>query len=161
MGGYNLSERHRKGAVNGLLQAAVLGLHNAPAMHYTQSGLRWEGIDRHKDAAKGQFPHYADCSSFYTWCAWNGLFLHGGNHSDMVNGQHWQGGYTGTMLQHGRRLRSPIPGCAIIYGSGGSGEHTAPYTGGGLVISHGSESGPHLLPWRYRGDVMAIIEYVY
>lgn len=162
MSGYNLSERHRKGAINGALQAAVVGLHHAAECHYTQDARRWSGINTHRDAAKGQFPPWTDCSAFVTWCYWNGLYLHGGNHSDRINGLDWKAGYTGTMLQHGRRRSSPIPGCAIIYGPKGSnGEHTALYTGGGKVISMGSDPGPFLLNWQYRSDVQAIIEYIY
>lgn len=160
--GYNLSERHRKGAVNGALQAAILGYHHAPSIHYTQGPGRWEGIDRRLDAAKGQYPRYADCSAFVTWCYYNGLVLHGGNHSDQINGMRWERGYTGSMLAHGRRRRTPIPGCAIMYGiPGTTGKHTALYTGGGKVVSHGSEGGPYLANWRYRPDVMAIIEFIY
>lgn len=154
-----LSERHRKEAVNGVLQAAVLGLHHAPSIHYTQGPGRWEGIDRRRIASKGQFPFNADCSSFGGWCYWNGLYVRGG-HSDIVNGEHWLGGYTGTMLQHGVAVHSPIPGDAIIYGTSWPGEHVAIYTGGGLVISHGSEGGPYLLNWRYRSDVLSVRRYI-
>lgn len=153
-----LSERHRKEAVNAALQAAVLGLHHSPSIHYTQGPGRWSGIDKHCDASKGQYPRYADCSAYVTWCLWNGLWIRT-RHTDIVNGQHWRAGYTGTMLGHGRAVSSPIPGDAIIYGRG-FGEHTAIYTGGGLVVSHGSESGPLLLPWRYRPDVLSIRRYV-
>lgn len=154
-----LSSAHVKKAVNLALQAAVLGLHHAPEIHYTQGELRWQGIDRRRDASKGQYPNWVDCSAFLGWCYWNALHLHGG-HSDIVNGEHWQGGYTGTMMEHGRRVSAPIPGDAIIYGSGFPGEHTALYTGGGLVVSHGSEAGPLLLPWRYRSDVLEIRRYI-
>ena len=142
-----------------MLQAAVLGLHHQAAIHYTQGGARWQGIDRHCDASKGQYPRYADCSSYATWCYWNGLYLRG-KHSDLVNGLGWRAGYTGTMLQHGQRVSSPIPGDAIIYGSGWPGGHTALYTGGGLVVSHGSEAGPMLIPWRYRRDILSIRRYI-
>lgn len=154
-----LSERHRKEAVNGVLQAAVLGLHHAPVIHYTQGPGRWSGIDKHCNASKGQYPRYADCSAYATWCYYNGLYLRG-HHTDIVNGLHWGAGYTGTMLEHGRRVSSPIAGDAIIYGSRWPGEHTAVYTGGGLVVSHGSEAGPMLIPWRYRSDVLAIVRYI-
>jgi hypothetical protein len=154
-----LSPAHVRKAVNLTLQAAVLGLHHAPEIHYTQGELRWQGIDRHRDASKGQYPNWGDCSAYLGWCFWNGLHLHLG-HSDIVNGDHWQGGYTGTMLAHGRRVSSPIPGDAIIYGNSWPGEHTALYTGGGLVVSHGSEAGPMLLPWRYRSDVLSIRRYI-
>jgi hypothetical protein len=154
-----LSAKHVRQAVDGTLQAAVLGLHHAPSIHYTQGAQRWSGIAGHRDASRGQYPSWADCSAYVTWCYWNGLYLRG-HHSDIVNGQNWRAGYTGTMLEHGRRVASPIPGDAIIYGSGWPGEHVALFTGGGLVVSHGSEAGPLLLPWRYRSDVLSIRRYI-
>jgi hypothetical protein len=154
-----LSPKHVREAVDGVLQAAVVGLHHAAVEHYTQGELRWQGIDRRRNASKGEFPSYSDCSAFATWCYWNGLYLRGG-HSDIINGQQWRAGYTGTMLEHGVRVASPIPGDAIIYGSAWPGEHTAIYTGGGLVISHGGDPGPLLLPWRYRSDVLSIRRYI-
>lgn len=154
-----LSKAHVKKAVNLTLEAAVLGLHHAPEIHYTQSDLRWQGIDRRYVAAKGEYPRFADCSSFATWCLWNGLFVPFG-HSDAVNGEHWRAGYTGTLLEHGVRVDSLIPGDLVIYGSGWPGEHTAVYTGGGLVVSHGSEAGPFLLPVHYRSDVLEFRRYI-
>jgi hypothetical protein len=153
-----LSPAHARQAVNLTLQAAVLGLHHAPAIHYTQGSSRWQGIDHDLKAWRGQYPTEADCSSFATWCLWNGLdHFH---HSDTVNGEHWRAGYTGTLLQHGKHVSTPLPGDLILYGTGFPGEHTAVYTGGGLVVSHGSEAGPLLLPWRYRSDVMAVHRYI-
>ena len=141
-----------------VLEAAVLGLHHAPAIHYTQGELRWQGIDRDRKAWRHEYPNYADCSAFATWCLWNGLdHFH---HSDTVNGERWRGGYTGTLLEHGRRVTAPIPGDLVIYGTSWPGEHTAVYTGGGLAVSHGSEIGPLLLPWRYRSDVLAVHRYI-
>jgi len=155
-----LSEQHAKEAVNAAIQAAVLGLRHAPAIHYTQGGSRWEGINAVKVAAHGQYPSYADCSSYVSWCFWNGLTQRGVAHSDLVNGLAWRAGYTGTMLRHGAVVGAPVPGDAIIYGAGWPGGHTALYTGGGLVVSHGSEGGPYLLPWRYRSDVLSIRRYI-
>lgn len=153
-----LSPAHAHTAVNMTLQAAVLALHHAPAIHYTQGPERWQGIDAYRKAWRGQYPTEADCSAFVTWCLWNGLdHFH---HIDTVNGLHWQGGYTGTMLNHGKRVTRPLPGDAIIYGSAWPGEHTALYSGGGLVISHGSEAGPNLRPWKYRPDVLSIRRYI-
>lgn len=153
-----LSPAHVHRAVNMTLQAAVLGMHHAPVIHYTQDERRWQGIDRDRKAWRGEYPNWADCSAYVTWCLWNGLdHFH---HSDTVNGEHWRAGYTGTLLEHGRVVWVPIPGDAIIYGPGWPGEHTALYTGGGLVVSHGSEAGPMLLPWRYRPDVLSIRRYI-
>lgn len=155
----NLSRAHRKKAVNDTLQAAVLGLYHASVIHYTQGELRWQGIDRHRVASSGGYPNYADCSAFATWCYWNGLHVHLG-HSDFVNGEHWLAGYTGTMMGHGKRVSSLIPGDAVIYGRGFPGEHVAIYTGGGLVVSHGSEAGPLLLPVHYRPDALQYRRYI-
>jgi cell wall-associated NlpC family hydrolase len=154
-----LSPANARKAINDTLQAAVLGLHHASVIHYTQDERRWQGIDRHRVAAKGEFPSYADCSSYVTWCLWNGLKVHL-DHSDTVNGQRWMAGYTGTLLGHGKEVGSPGPGDLIIYGDGFPGKHTTIYTGGGLVVSHGSEAGPMLLPWRYREDVMQVRRYI-
>lgn len=152
-----LSQKHVKQAVGGVLQAAVVGLHHAPEIHYTQLFGRWEGISHGRIASKGQFPLEADCSSYATWCYWNGLSVRG-HHSDIINGQHWSAGYTGTMTAHGEYVTQLIPGDAVFYGH--PVEHVAIYTGGGFVISHGSEAGPLLLPVRYRDDVNHYRRYI-
>lgn len=144
------------------VQAAFLALHHRDEIHYSQDpSLRWSGISQHKKAWRGQYPNYADCSSFDTWCLWNGLdHFH---RPDIVNGEKWQRGYTGTMLQHGRVIPSiskALPGDAIIYGSGWPGQHTAVYVGNGRVISHGSEGGPYLLGYNYRRDILSIRRYI-
>lgn len=154
----HLHGRNRKQVVNRVLQAAILGYRNRDRIGYTQGASRWEGIRSHRSALLGQYPHWADCSAFATWCYWNGLFLPG-HHSDVINGCHWQAGYTGTMMAHGWRVPSPAPGDAVIYGHGYPGEHVAIYTGGGLVVSHGGQSGPLLLPVRYRPDVLQFRRY--
>ncbi len=162
-----LSPEHRRKAINMALQAAVLGYHHRDQIHYTQGPKRWEGIDSHRKAWRGEYPNNADCSAYVTWCLWSGLdHFH---EPDIVNRQRWLAGYTGTMLQHGEAIRRPEPGAGVIYGSNNpndypsgqvTGEHTAIYTGGGLVVSHGSEPGPLLIPWRYRSDVLSIRRYI-
>lgn len=153
-----LSPEHVHKAVNMTLMAAVLTFHHADATHYTQGPERWEGIAHGLRAWKGQFPKHADCSAFATWCLWQGLgHFH---HSDTVNGQNWRAGYTGTLLQHGREVKTLIPGDLVIYGTSWPGEHTAVYTGGGLVVSDGSEGGPYLLPVHYRSDVLSYRRYI-
>lgn len=144
--------------------ALDLGYKHAPSVHYTQGPKRWEGIDRNKRAYKGQYPHYADCSAYATWALWNGLSHY--HKPDVVNGEHWQGGYTGTMLDHGIVIHNPRHarrGDLVIYGAPGSnGEHVAtvrrlhPITRLPYVISHGSEGGPYYLPYNYRTDIMCI-----
>lgn len=149
------------------VQAALLGLHHAPAVHYTQSSERWEGIAKHKVARKGQFPTHADCSAFATWCLWNGLHLGLGVKADVVNGESWNAGYTGTMAQHGREvlhLRHVLPGDCVLYGPAPTFEHVAIVVavrnGVPMVVSHGSEPGPFFLPFSYRSDVGQFRRYI-
>lgn len=149
--------------------AALLGPKHTAEMHYTQLAARWSGINQRKLSEKGQFPQFADCSAFVTWCLWNALAVkfHQG---DIVNGEKWQAGYTGTMLDHGepvRQLANVRWADAVIYGVPGStGEHTAIVTHvekGGRnikVVSNGSEAGPFWLPYNYRSDIMSIRRYI-
>ena len=147
-----LSPEHRVRARDLTIEAAKLGLRRAASLHYTQGPRRWEGIDNNLKAWQGECPNWADCSAFSTWCLWNGLDHYGVR--DVVNGYRWRAGYTGTQIDHGRRVmhrgnwrRADL----VFYGDpkGGSG-HVAIYVGGGKVISFGSERGPLLLPVEYR-----------
>src|SRR4051794_7051220 len=97
-----LSPSNRARARQMTVQAALLGVRHAPEIHYTQGTMRWEGIDRHLKAWRGQFPTHADCSAYATWCIWNGLDHFGVR--DPVNGMAWHAGYTGTMLKHGKSV---------------------------------------------------------
>lgn len=136
--------------------AARLALAHAPEVHYTQLAARWEGIAKRLVAAQGQFPRYADCSSFYTWCLWQ-LLREG---PDVVNAANWTGGYTGTLLAHGQRS-DPREGTAALYGTRGTtGKHVAYCISPTKVISHGSEGGPYLLDLHYRNDLMDVRTYV-
>lgn len=162
--GLKFSQRHiaRERAV----QAAMLGFHHASELHYTEGSQRWEGIDQKLIAAHGKFPKHADCSSFVTWCLWNGLevpFKTG----DLVNGTDWHSGWTGTMAEHGREVHHvnrAIRGDAVLYGANSPYLHTAiivgHQNGTPMVVSNGSENGPYLLPYNYRGDVGQIRRYI-
>jgi hypothetical protein len=148
------------------VQAARVALANQPHMTYTEGPQRWEGIAAKRNAALGQYPIDSDCSSFVTWCLWNGLHLLFGL-PDLVNGDNWQGGYTGTMLQHGKpvqQIANVLPGDAVIYGTGAPGVHTAIVvdTNGGVphVISHGSPQSPVYLAYNYRPDVLQFRRYI-
>jgi hypothetical protein len=132
--------------------AALLAVKNKDAIHYTQnSPARWEGIHNKLIAAKGQFPRYADCSSFVTWCLWQVL----GSGPDIVNGTDWKSGYTGTLAQHGHVVSeaeaqvddlvfygNPIYHVAIVIGR---------QNGVLLVASHGEESGPYIVKYNQWG----------
>jgi hypothetical protein len=161
-----LSRDHRIRARDRAVQAALLGLHHKAEIHYTQGGRRWDGIRLHKNARRGEYPLFADCSAFVTWCLWNGLHL-GFGLDDLVNGAHWTGGFTGTMLHNGRAvvdLSSVQRADAVIYGASPNGEHTAiivgVHAGVPMVVSHGSEAGPFYLPYDYRRDVRSIRRYI-
>lgn len=152
-------------------RAALVGLKNASALHYTEGSSRWQGISEHLSSEQGHFPDWADCSSFASWCLWNGLFLRF-NQPDNVNGENWSGGYTGTLLDHGQvvgNLHQVAWGDLVLYGTPGTtGAHTAIITNvgtknaGGVphVVSNGSEGGPYWLPYNYRSDVMCVRRYI-
>lgn len=163
-----LKPKQRTRARRIAVRAALLGLHHASAIHYTQGGSRWQGIADTRFSQRGQYPNFADCSAFVTWCLWNGLFVPY-RKPDVVNGADWRAGYTGTMLQHGRpirHLKNVRWADAVLYGSpGSSGRHTAIIvaTKGGtpMVVSHGSEGGPFYLPYNYRSDIQSIRRYIH
>jgi cell wall-associated NlpC family hydrolase len=144
------------------VRAAMLGHKHAEAVHYTTGPRRWDGITNRCRAHLGRFPRWADCSSYATWCLWDAL---GGPNAgpDIVNGQSWKGGFTGTMKQHGRRVQggpaNALPGDLVLYG-GGSGKHVAIVVGKNKVISHGSESGPVLVKMDYRSDLTEVRRYI-
>ena len=161
--GLSRCERHI--ARDRAVQAAMLGLHHAPALHYTMGPQRWEGINKRLIARKGHFPTHADCSAFFTWCIWNGVLPF--HLDDIVNGAAWKGGFTGTMAENGREVlhvKNVIRADGVLYGPGPPYEHTAIVVGHRagkpLVISNGSEGGPYLLPFDYRSDVGEIRRYI-
>lgn len=95
-----------------------------------------------------------DCSGFATLC----YKLAG---CADPNGLGYNGtGFTGTLLQHGHSVSTPLPGDLVFYGPGDA-FHVAVVVEGGtdpLTVSHGQEKGPELVrvsqdnrqPVRYR-----------
>jgi hypothetical protein len=162
-----LSARHRAEARDRVYRAAMLGYKNRDQIHYTQGSQRWQGIADTRKSQMGQYPNYADCSAFATWCIWNGIYVKFGVR-DTVNGAAWKAGYTGTMLSHGKlvqHLASVRVGDCVIYGRRNTtGAHTAIVVGRRngqiMVVSHGSEGGPFYLPYNYRSDIMCIRRYI-
>jgi cell wall-associated NlpC family hydrolase len=134
------------------VRAAMVGFYHRGNVHYTMGGRRWSGIDSKRHAKYGQYPFYADCSAFTTWCLWDATAIYGIR--DFVNGAAWRGGFTGTQTHHGvpvSSYRKLLTGDLVFYGgSYWTPSHVAIYVGNGKVVSHGSESGPYLLPWNYR-----------
>ncbi|HWB56296.1 MAG TPA: hypothetical protein VG479_05095 [Gaiellaceae bacterium] len=164
MSGLGLNERLR--ARDRAVQAAELALAHKDRMDYTQEATpRWDGILKDRRARRGQFPRSADCSSFVTWCLWNGLFLRFGL-DDIVNGQNWKAGFTGTMLDHGKRVRKAdrlIPGDCVHYGSGTTAHVTlvvGRQNGVPTVISFGSDACPCRTVYNYRDDVSEFRRYI-
>lgn len=145
-----------------VVRSAMLGHTHATEVHYTMGPRRWDGIANRCRAHLGRFPRFADCSAYVTWCIWDAL---GGPTAgpDVVNGQFWRGGYTGTMKQNGRRVAGGLanakPGDLVLYGPG-TGKHVTIVVGRDKVVSHGSETGPHLVKPDYRPDVTEVRRYV-
>ena len=150
-----------------VVQAAMLAYNHKRSLHYTKGSRRWNGIANHRSARRGQYPYYADCSSLVTWCLWNGLYL-SFKKKDIVNGAAWKAGFTGTLLNHGKRIAkvgNVLRGDVVLYWRPcTNGTHAAIVVkvvkGVPYVVSHGSESGPRYLRYNYRSDVMQIRRYI-
>jgi hypothetical protein len=146
-----------------VVAAAKLARAHEAGVHYSMlASQRWDGIRNRRDARDGEFPTHADCSSFATWCLWNGLSL-GFGRPDTVNGEGWNAGFTGTMLTHGMRVRagdSIMRGDCVFYDNP---RHVtivvSRVNGVHMVISHGTEGGPDLRRWNYR-QPMQIRRYI-
>src|SRR5262245_8420599 len=134
------------------VQAAWLGYNNKARLHYTQGGNRWEGIAQRKNAKRGHYPNNADCSSFATWCLWNGLYLVL-LHKHVVNTTSWRSVYPGTRHSTGQPLAKTsqaLPGNLVLYGRGHPSAHVAIVVavknGVPMLMSHGSEACPFYVP---------------
>jgi hypothetical protein len=166
-----LTRDERKRARNLAAKAALLGYRNRGSIHYTQGQMRWSGISGHRDARLGQFPAYADCSAYATWCLWNGLFLPY-EEPDCVNALFWRYGNTGSMIRQGRAIKwsgSMRKGDCVFYAYRGTtpthvaimvGRQPDHSKGTPMVVSHGSESGPLYLPYNYR-RIVQVRRFVY
>ncbi len=147
---------------NHIVRAALVTVRRRQNIHYSQDmTLRWGGI-RNK-VRLPDVPVHADCSSLTTWLMHNGrIHIRGTAGEDVVNGTRWKSGYTGTQLTHGKRHRFGTrfwrPGLTLVfYGRPHDISHVAIYVGKDgagrhMVVSHGSESGPHYVPYNYRSD---------
>ncbi|HEX7088716.1 MAG TPA: hypothetical protein VF192_01190 [Longimicrobiales bacterium] len=159
-----LTASQRSEARRRAVRAMRLAYAHRGAVHYTQGSRRWDGIRLNLRSANDEFPRYADCSSLTTWALWNALTGASGNmrFPDIVNGAGWGYGYTGTQTRHGHvvSLGSLQLADLVFYGGPWPYGHVAMYAGNGMVLSHGSESGPHLLRVRYRGDVSHARRYI-
>lgn len=159
----HITPRHAKIARRRILTAAELMLSHTGAIHYSQGSDRWEGIRGKLVAPHGQYPKHCDCSSTATWMLWQALHNTFGVR-DIVNGENWQAGYTGTMAAHGEHIHPRVGelrvGDCLLYGPAPTYEHVTVYIGGGYCFSHGSEAGPFKLPIAYRSDLAVARRYI-
>lgn len=134
---FNLARRSRAIRAK-IVQTARWGVAHEPQIHYAEI----RPIPVHQKPLR--LPITTDCSGFATLC-----YLWAGARDP--NGLGYSGaGFTGTLLAHGRRIRSldrALPGDLIVYGPA-PGHHVVVVVEAGsdpLVVSHGSEAGPRLL----------------
>lgn len=137
-------------------------------IHYSQDlHKRWSGINQAIHLP--DVPPYADCSAFVTWVFWTSrIAIRGSAGPDIVNHADWSRGYTGTMSQFGTRHRFGTKfwkrgRTLVFYGRNGI-SHVALYVGKNkdgvpMVVSHGQEAGPLLVPWNYRSDFVEARAY--
>jgi cell wall-associated NlpC family hydrolase len=145
------------------VRAAMLAYRNRQLIHYSQGPERWQGIERHLRSYRGEFPTEADCSAFVTWVLWDATLRW--HPPDFVNGQRWRAGHTGTLDDKGVRvgLANLRPLDLVFYGDEGwRPGHVAIVVDSrhDLVVSHGSEGGPYLLPVNYRSDIHSARRYL-
>lgn len=108
-----------------VMRAANLGVTLHREMTYSEAANRWSGITERRRSILDQVPPSCDCSAFATWCYWDATRWLG--LPDVVNGQAWAAGYTGTMIQHGRgiELASAQAGDLVFYGEVSDPYHVA------------------------------------
>jgi hypothetical protein len=166
----------RSAARDKIVRAALAALARQGRMTYTQTPARWDGIRRALRRYKGQTPRSADCSALSTWCYWDGLKVEiNRGLGDILNGQRWTGGYTGTLLQtaHGKTIARGLTAARrvallradlVLYGvPGTTGKHVALVVDPAkrLAVSFGSQGGPYLVRIDYRTDIIAVKRYIY
>lgn len=143
----------QRGKIRGKAFAAALtGYQHKRQMTYTEGSSRWSGIAGHHRAYRHEFPPFADCSAFVTWCYWDATRAE--KTWDFVNGAGWTGGFTGTMTEHGIDVsrNELLMADAVFYGgSWGTPAHVAIYIGNGRVISHGMQGDPRVYPINLNG----------
>jgi len=108
---------------------------NRGSEHYTEGSMRWQGIT--DKIRPPHAPTYSDCSSAVSWCYWT-VF---GDGPDILNGDSWKGGYTGTMASHGHEISCSDmkAGDVTLFGSGAPWDHAEMYMGSGQMVSHGMD----------------------
>jgi peptidoglycan hydrolase-like protein with peptidoglycan-binding domain len=126
--------------------AAIFGYNHRYQIHYTQSALRMYGL-RYR-LKRPTVPIWEDCSSFATWCYYDAEFPKNPN-----GYAGWPTyGYTGTLAVNGMQLFSKARAALGLYGSWPFSHVVISVGTGQKCVSHGSEGGPYLTDYYYRGD---------
>jgi hypothetical protein len=133
---------------------AIYGYNHRWNMYYTMGPLRMQGVNRHMQPP--QYPTWADCSAYATWCYWVAGAPDPNGRRFNYNGQ----GYTGTQVVNGMRVFVPQVGDLAFYGHGWPYTHVTICIGNGRCISMGSSAGPLLLPVLYRPDFSQYRSYL-
>lgn len=137
---------------------ALLAHRQKGKVHYTQGARRMTIVRRKLIPPFGTAVIYEDCSSAVT-----GLYYMAGLRDP--NELHYSGwGYTGTLCQHGWKVRgSTQVGDLVFYGYGGPPWHHVAIVyslaEGVRVWSHGHEGAPEILPINYRSDTRQVRRY--
>jgi len=139
---YRQAQKRRKkelepkvGDMGAVVNAAKQCEQHSGSYHYSQSGGWRVGI------FPGGEPWgvRSDCSQFVTKC-----FYHA--HRADPNGMNYNGGYTGTLGVHGRRVSSPAPGVLCLVGN-------YPYHHVELCIDHNGNTIGHGDRWVNRSHI--------
>ena len=144
-----------------IVAEATWSYNNRGAIHYAQIRPMPSLNMGHR------LPQTDDCSGSCTaWFRRASVAMGGGGGIPDPNGPqfNYNGyGYTGSLSVRGQLVSTnqARPGDLVFYGGGGwPYHHVALYVGFGRCISHGSESGPSLVPLDYRGDRCCIRSYL-
>lgn len=157
-----LTAKGRKSAMAIVVQGTSLMIAKSSSMGYTEGPERWEAFTRKLRVVKGEVPSESDCSASSEWVLFNAISHALGRLTgvpDVLSGENWLAGWTGTMCEHGTRIHGESQlGDLCFYGSGPPFLHVTIAVGGGMCVSHGSP-GARKLPTDYRSDLAQFRRY--
>eukprot|EP00823_Brevimastigomonas_motovehiculus_P003370 TRINITY_DN2046_c0_g1_i1.p1 TRINITY_DN2046_c0_g1~~TRINITY_DN2046_c0_g1_i1.p1 ORF type:complete len:196 (-),score=22.78 TRINITY_DN2046_c0_g1_i1:287-874(-) len=120
---------------------------------YTQDATkRWIGI--HDKVCPPAAPSHSDCSSAATWIWWTAI----GQGADILNGESWKAGYTGTLKTHGSKIdcsKCELGDIALYTKPA----HAAVCIGNQHVVSHGHDPA-EIVSIHYRSDLEQCRRYM-
>ena len=129
--------------------AALYGYNNRHLIRYTMSSSRMYGV--RNGIVPPRVPYYEDCSSFAKWTYYvaKRSVMPKLPDPDGLNWSPW--GYTGTLARHGKWGKKQMAALGF-YGSGTFSHVVVSVGYGSMCVSHGSDGGPYLSAYNYRGD---------